>query len=87
MQEARREAASASYVWKNEKSHWVIRVSRTLVRYLLLGGGSSQIAPKLPIMLEQNLQKRIEPTNETGKVEYSDSQSIWSSDKQQAKQA
>jgi hypothetical protein len=39
------------------------------------------------MMLKQNLEKRIEPTNETGHVEFSDSQSVWSRDKQQAKQA
>ena len=69
--------------------HWVIRFSGAWVHYLILGGGSSKSVPKLnknPMMLEQNLQKRIEPTNETGNVEYSDSHSVWSRDKQQAKQ-
>ena len=47
MQEARRESVSASYVWKNARfDHWVIRVSRALVRYQSLGGGSSQTASK-----------------------------------------
>ena len=57
--------------------------------YLLFGGGSSETVPErkqIPMMLEQNLQKRTEPTNETGNVEYSDSHSVWSRDKQQAKQ-
>ena len=59
------------------------------MRYLLLGGGSSETVPErkqIPMMLEQNLQKRPEPTNETGNVEYFDSHSVWSRDKQQAKQ-
>ena len=66
-----------------------IRVSRTLVRYLLHGGGIPETVPKrksIPMMLEQNLQKRIAPTNETGKVEYSASHCVWSRDKHQAKQ-
>ena len=43
MHEARRESVSVSYVWKDARfDHWAIRVSRALVRYLLLGGGSSQ---------------------------------------------
>ena len=57
--------------------------------YLLFGGGSSKTVPgrkQIPMMLEQNLQKRTEPTNETGNVQYSDSHSVWSRDKQQAKQ-
>ena len=37
-------------------------------------------------MLEQTLQKRTEPTNETGNVEYSDAHSVWRRDKRQAKQ-
>jgi len=32
-------------------------------------------------------RKSIEPTNETSQVEFSDSQSVWSRDRQQAKQA
>ena len=59
------------------------------MRYLLLGGGSPETVPKRnkkPLMLEQNLQKRIEPTNETANAEYSDSHSVWSRDKSQAKQ-
>ena len=92
MQEARRESVSASYVWKNARfDHWVIRVSRALVRYLFLAGESSQNAPKrpqqLPRMLEQMLEQRTAPTNETGHVEFSNSQGIWSRDKQQTKQA
>ena len=68
--------------------HWLIRVSRALVRYLLLGGGSSQAAPKLKQkILGLSLQKQIEPTNETDNVEYSDYHSVWSRNKQQAKQA
>ena len=63
-------------------------VSRALVRYLLLGGESSETVPErkqIPMMLEQNLQKRNEPTNETGNIEYSDSHSVWSRNKQQVK--
>jgi hypothetical protein len=49
MQEARREFVAASYVWENARfDHWVIRVSRALVRYLSLGGEGSQAAPKRP---------------------------------------
>ena len=39
--------------------------------YLLFGGGSSETVPErkqIPMMVEQNLQKRTEPTNETSKV-------------------
>ena len=88
MQEARQESVSVSCVWINARfDHWVIRVSRALVRYLLLGGGSSKTPQQIPMMLEQNLEKRTEPTNETGHVEFSDSQSVWSRNKQQANQA
>ena len=49
MQEARREPLSAGYVWKIARfDYWVIRVSKALVCYLLVGGGSSQTAPKRP---------------------------------------
>ena len=83
MHEARQESVSVSYIGKNAKrDHWLIRVSRALVYYLSLDGGSSQ-------MLKQNndagtrFRKWIGPTNETGHVEISDSQRIWSRDKQQ----
>ena len=61
MQEAHRDSVSVSYVWKDARiDHWVTRVSKALVRLLLLGGVSSQPVPKrsqLPIMLEHNLEK------------------------------
>jgi hypothetical protein len=51
MQEARRESVSASYVWKNARfDHWVIRVSRALVRFFVFffymwGSGARLINP------------------------------------------
>ena len=90
MQEARRDSVSVSYAWKNPRfDHWVTRVSRALVRFLLLGGGSSQTVPKrserAPSGAETEFRKRIEPTNETGHVEFSESQSVWSRAKQQTR--
>ena len=40
----------------------------------------------MPSDAETEFQTRIEATNETGYVEFSDSQSAWSRNKQQAKQ-
>ena len=47
----------------------------------------SQTPKQLSNMLELNLERRIGPTNETGHVEFTASQSVWSRNKQQAKQA
>ena len=56
----------------------------------LLSGGSFRAAPKrsqtIPNDAETGFRQRIEPTNETGHVEFADSQSVWSREKQQAKQ-
>ena len=44
--------------WEKTRFYnWVIRVSRALVRCLLLGGGSSHTSKQLPLMLEQNFEK------------------------------
>ena len=59
-----------------------------VINYLAVEVAKSlQNAPKIPMMLEQNLEKRIEPTNETSHVKFCDSHSIWGRGKQQAKQA
>ena len=89
MQEERWESVSVNYAKKDARfHHWVIRISRALVRYLLLGGGSSETFPERkqnPMMLGQNLQKRTESTNEIGNVEYADSHNVLSRNKQQVK--
>ena len=73
MQEARLDSVSVSSVWNNARfDHWVTRVSRALVRFLLLGGGSPQTVPKrsqtTPSYAETGLEKRKEPTNPTSHV-------------------
>ena len=46
MQEASRDSVSVSYVWTNARfDHWVTRVSRELIRFVLLGGRRSQNVP------------------------------------------
>ena len=56
MQEARRE--SVRFERNTRFDHWLIRVSRALLRYLQLGGGSSQTPQQIPLMLEHNLEKQ-----------------------------
>ena len=71
MQEARRESVSVSYVWKMQESiigSFVFLEPWCVIYYLAV------------VILEQNLEKRIESTNERGHVEFSDSQSVWCPD-------
>ena len=71
VQEARRESVSVSYVWKMQDSilgPFVFLEPWCVIYYLAV------------VMLEQNLEKRIESTNEAGHEEFSDSQSVWSHD-------
>ena len=84
MQEARRDSVPCSYVWKVPRlDHWVTRGSRALV---FVYYSAVEVPEQFSMMLKQNLEKNIEPTNETGHVEFYDSQSVWSRNKQQTKQ-
>ena len=87
MQEARREPVSKKYVLKMQDSimcSFVFLEPWCILYYLAVE--VHKRANNMPMMLEQNLENRTEPTNETGHGKISDSQSVWSRDKQQAKQ-